>query len=151
MGLHQTVTRSAIRRTTRGAFSLVEVMVVLTVIGVMIAISAPSFKTSIEQSRADIATANLRAIWSAERVYWLEGHVYADKDQLQTAKLLDPIVLDSLINSTSIGGYTYTLTPASDHSSFTAMATRSGGTGNYLTIDSNGTITATGVLHPGFQ
>ena len=57
-------------------FSLVEVMVVLTVIGVLIALSVPSYQRAVEQARADVAVANLRAIWSAERLFWIEHHPY---------------------------------------------------------------------------
>ena len=74
-------------------FSLVEVMVVLTILGILIAMAVPRYTRAIEQSRADIAAANLRAIWSAERLYWLENRVYtADLNRLQTLGLLDSAV-----------------------------------------------------------
>ena len=66
-------------------------MVVLTVIAIMAAMCIPTFQRAIEQSRADVAAANLRAIWAAERLYWLEYHAYTDQfDNLRAMGLLDP-------------------------------------------------------------
>src|SRR5450830_404694 len=72
-------------------FTLTELMVTLTIIAAMTAMSVPSFQRAMEQSRADIAAANLRAIWAAQRLYWLENHAYtSDLTQLQALGLLDP-------------------------------------------------------------
>jgi prepilin-type N-terminal cleavage/methylation domain-containing protein len=148
--MHPETIRSSIRRIRRTAFTLVEVMIVLIVICAMIAMSSPSFRRSVEQSRADIALANLKAVWSAERVYWLDQHAYATTDQLNTAKLLDPEVLASLTSSTAMGGYVYTLNLAADLKTFTAKAERTVGS-NSFTIDQDGTVTVSGSVTPGFQ
>jgi prepilin-type N-terminal cleavage/methylation domain-containing protein len=139
-----------ILRVRLAGFSLVEVMIVLIVICAMVAMSSPSFKRSIEQSRADIAAANLRAIWSAERVYWLDKHQYATATDLTTAKLLDPEILKALTSGTAMGGYIYTLTLASDLNTFTAQAERSVGS-SVFSIDQDGTISVSGTYTPGFQ
>ena len=129
------------REPSRRGFSLVEVMVVLTVIGVLIAMGIPSYGRAIEQARADIAAANLQAIWSAERLYWIQSHTYtADLGGLRTMGLLDP----EIVLSTS--GYVYSVASASD-AAFTAVAARSGSTrwtGQY-TIDESGLLT--GAIH----
>jgi Tfp pilus assembly protein PilE len=52
-------------------------MVVLTIMGVLVSIAAPTYQKAVEQSRVDIAAANLRTIWAAQRYYHLEYHVYA--------------------------------------------------------------------------
>jgi general secretion pathway protein G len=137
----------------RSGFSLVEVMVVLTVIGILIALSVPRYERAWEQAHADIAAANLRAIWSAERVYWLEYHGYtSDLAGLQALGLLDSAVV---LAST---GYVYAVSSA-DSGTFTATATRTGSarwSGAY-TIDETGTLAgvvqALGEpdLRPGFQ
>jgi type IV pilus assembly protein PilE len=133
--------------------SLVEVMLVLAVMGVLVSMSAPSFRRSMEQSRADIAGSNLRAIWAAQRVYWLEHRSYAaDLSALTSSGLLDPTVISS---STY---YLYTVR-AADSSSFTSTATRTGSTrwSGYFTIDAegnlSGAIQAAGEpnIVPGFQ
>jgi hypothetical protein len=86
-----------------------------------------------------VAGANLRALWSAERLYWLENHAYtSDLNQLQTLGLLDPTV------ATASTVYVYAVTTA-DENSFTATATRVGSTvwsGNY-SVDQTGATTGT--------
>ena len=47
--------------------TLIEVILTMTIIGILIATSVPSFHRLLEKSRADLSGANLRAIWSAER------------------------------------------------------------------------------------
>jgi prepilin-type N-terminal cleavage/methylation domain-containing protein len=137
----------------RAGFSLVEVMVVLTVMAILVALAVPRYGRAIEQSRADIAAANLRAVWSAERLYWLENHAYsADLAALQAAGLLDPQVV------LATAGYVYQV-PASDSNTFTAIATRTGSarwSGAYQIDETglvSGTIQAAGqtAIVPGFQ
>ncbi len=128
-------------------------MVVLVVMGILVAMAAPSFRRALEQSRADLAGANLRAIWSAERLYWLESHAYTDDlNQLQSLQLLDPAV----VSAATV--YVYAVT-AADNNTFTATATRTGSTrwtGEFV-IDQTGTISgvieASGEanIQPGFQ
>lgn len=134
-------------------FSLVEVMVVLTILGILIAMAVPRYTRAIEQSRADIAAANLRAIWSAERLYWLEHRAYtADLTSLQALGLLDP----SVVMTTS--GYVYAVRAAAE-STFTASATRTGNnawTGEFVIDETgafSGSVSALGEprIVPGFQ
>jgi prepilin-type N-terminal cleavage/methylation domain-containing protein len=137
----------------RNGVSLVEVMVVLTIVGILVAMAVPRYERTLEQSRADIAAANLRAIWSAERAYWLEHHSYtADLSGLQALGLLDSAVV------LATTGYVYAV-PSADSITFTATATRTGSSrwnGQY-TMDEAGTVA--GVIHapgepdisPGFQ
>src|SRR5688572_29098867 len=110
------------RRGGKRALTLMEVVAVSAIIGVMISSSAPSFRRAIERSRADVATANLQAIWSAQRLYWLETRSYAeDLSVLQSAGLLGPTIVGQT------GGYVYTISDA-DSKTFTAVATRRGST-----------------------
>lgn len=134
-------------------FSLMEVVIVLTIMGVLIAMAVPTFQRALEQSRADVAGANLRAIWSAERLYWLENHSYSsDLNELRTLGLVDP----TLVTATTV--YVYGVAGA-DATSFTATATRSGSSrwSGALSVDQtgafSGTIEATGQanIQPGFQ
>jgi prepilin-type N-terminal cleavage/methylation domain-containing protein len=114
-------------RPDRGAsshrgYSLIETMVALVIASVLVAMGIPRFQTSLEKARADVAGANLRAIWSAQRLYWLESpsrSYAADLPTLHTANLIDP----SLAAATA--PYTYQVTVLAD-GTFTATATRSG-------------------------
>ena len=119
-------------------------MIVVTVLAVLIAIAVPSYTRAIEQSRADVAGANLRAIWAAQRLYWLDQRAYAaDLPSLQTLGLLDPTLL------AGPSGYAYAIS-AADAGAFTATATRTGSTvfsGEFI-IDATGTMTGA-VMSPG--
>ncbi len=130
-----------------------ELMIVLTVISILISFSASGFRRSIEQSHADIAGANLRAIWSAERLYWLEYRTYtSDLSELQSLGLIDPTVVAGTAR------YVYTI-PAADGTTFTAAATRAGSTrwSGQFTVGEDGVLSgavqATGEpdVVPGFQ
>ena len=138
---------------SRHAFTLVELIVVLTVMGVLLSIAAPTVHRSMEQSQADIAAANLRAIWSAQKLYWLDNRTYTnDLSELETLGLLDPAI------PSASTWYVYSI-PASTDDTFTAAADRTGSvrwTGQ-LTIDEtgvvSGSISAPGnaPVVPGFQ
>jgi hypothetical protein len=111
----------------------------MTIIGILISMSVPSFHRLLEKSRADLAGANLRAIWSAERVYWLEYRTYtADFAVLQSLGLIDPTVVAAL------APYAYQVTAADDHT-FVATATRAGNAlwNGAFNIDQTGTISGT--------
>jgi type II secretory pathway pseudopilin PulG len=100
---------------------LIETLVALVMMSVLLAMGVPRFQFSLEQARANVAGANLRSIWSAERLYWLQNRSYApDLTTLQSANVLDP----TLVSTTA--PYTYSVTVSTDGSTFTATATRSG-------------------------
>lgn len=134
----------------RRGFSLIELMVAVTIIGVMAAIAVPSYRYALIQARADIAAANLRAIWAAERLYWLEYHTYTDKldhqegtnDGLVDFDLLDPMIFQSRF---------YEYAPASTASN-TAFSVSAANTldGITITIDQTGTL-QTSDITLGFQ
>jgi len=142
----QTADRSAARR----GFTLTELMVVTVIIGITAAMSVPSLQRAIEQSRADIAGANLRAIWAAQRLYWLENHDYADTTTLRDIGLVDK----EIVSVSGVGGYTYDV-PNRTATAFTATATNTRGLGSYSineTGDVSGSITIGGIaITPGFQ
>ena len=136
--------RTRDRRNPRKAVTFVEVVTVLVVIGVLISMSAPTFTRTIEQAQADIAGANLQAIWSAQRFYWLENRDYADDlEDLVDMDLLDPSIL------TGTRRYRYRIRQA-DKDSFEAEAQRrnsSRWSGEYTLIETGeitGIIQASG-------
>ena len=112
-------------------------MVVLTLMGVLLSLAAPSFQRAFEQARADVAVANLKAIWVAERAYWLENRAYtADLSVLQSLDLIDSSILaDS-------SPYAYSVSWA-DESVLAVTAARRGSdvwTGAFA-IDQSGLVT----------
>ena len=150
---HKQIARRA-RSTNRRArgLTLIEVLVVMTVMSVLLAMAGPSFHRTVEQSHADLAGANLNAVWNAQRFYWLEHHTYSTSiTELQSLELLD----SSLTGATA--RYSYGISSADD-ATFTAAATRTGSSrwAGSFTIDQMGTaggfIQATGHpnITPGF-
>ena len=146
-------------RTRNRGYSLVEMIVAMMVVGVLISMGIPRFQQSLEQARANAAGANLQAIWSAQRLYWLENRTYAiDLPTLLAANPGSPLIDPSLATMTS--PYTYAVTDASE-TGFTATATRSTGSsgwaGSFTIIadgTSSGTLQQTGnssTIVPGFQ
>ena len=137
----------------RAGISLLEMAVVISVMGILIASAVPSFRRAFEQSRADIAGANLRAIWSAERIYWLDQHAFtSDMQELESRGLIDPAVI------AGNAAYTFAVNSA-DESTFSAVATRIGSErwSGAFTIDQSGTVSGSVVapgensIHPGFE
>jgi prepilin-type N-terminal cleavage/methylation domain-containing protein len=128
-------------RTAERGYSLIEMVVAIMVVGVLISMGVPRFSRSMEQARANVAGANLQAIWSAQRLYWLENRTYAaDLATLQslTTPNFSPLIDPSLV--TAVTPYTYVVTSPDDGNTFTATATRansSGWSGSW-TIDQNG-------------
>ena len=124
-------------RKARMGFTLIELVVVLTVMAVLTSFSVPSFRRTMEQSKADQASANLQALWSAQQLYWLEQRTYTNSlTALRDLKLIDPMLLDAT------GDYLYSIVSANDDG-FSGRATRRGTkqwTGT-LTIDQSGTVT----------
>ncbi len=125
-------------RTGRRAYTLVEMSVVLIIMGIFITLAMPRFSRSLESARADVAGANLRAIWTAERIYWLDNRTYTTSlDVLVSLNLLDP----SITSNTS---YTYLVT-AADVATFTATAQRAPNVSwsGTVTITQDGGLTGT--------
>ena len=68
---------------TRG-HTLVELTVVMFVMALLASIGVPRFVHSLEQARVDMAATNLRAIWTAQRLYWLKHQSYCQTSLGQT-------------------------------------------------------------------
>jgi prepilin-type N-terminal cleavage/methylation domain-containing protein len=139
----------------RSGYSLIEALVALVMMSVLVAMGVPRFQLSLEQSRANVAGANLRSIWSAQRLYWLESRSYApDLTTLASANLVDPSF------ASANAPYTYSVTVSSDGSSVSATATRSGSSSwsGGFTIASDGSFSGSvqqggqvNVIVPNFQ
>ena len=124
----------------RRGFTLVEVVVVMTIMGIMIAIPTPMFLRAVEQSKLDVNAANLRAIWNAERLYRLEhGRFGSISDLLPGGdeNLIDP----SIVSATAY--YQYAISVSADGRSFTVSAQHPGSSRCYgsIAIDQDGTLT----------
>ena len=92
----------------------------MTILSVLLALSAPSVIRTMEQSHADLAGASLRSIAAAQRFYWLDNRTYATSLQ----DLIDAELVDEELFSSS-PRYEYSVT-AADATGFTAQARRRG-------------------------
>lgn len=136
------------RGRARRAFTLIEVMVVMTMIGILSAMCAWTFPRAVEQARADLAAANLRTIWAAQRFFRLENGLYADSlELLRQRGLLDAGILSPADPPELIAAqnpsYLYEIT-GSDLNTFSAAATRTSGAAlpgeRTLEIDESGVV-----------
>jgi prepilin-type N-terminal cleavage/methylation domain-containing protein len=128
-------------------YTLIELMMVVTILGILIAIPAPMFARAVEQPKLDVATANLRSIWAAERFYFLENGRYGSLSELSAATLANgaPNLANDLIDPSILAGstfYSYTVSTP-DGQSFVATATRPSSAQCFgtVTIDQTGNLT----------
>src|SRR3954454_24416241 len=133
---------TAARRAGYG-HSLIEIMVAVAVVGVLTSFGVPRFTRSLEQSRVDVAASNLRAIWMAQRLFWLKHQAYSDSlaglvsDPADGENFLDPSLDASSGANLADSPCQVTAAGAGD---FTATASRAGPTGwsGSLSISSDG-------------
>jgi prepilin-type N-terminal cleavage/methylation domain-containing protein len=138
-------------RTGRGrrGFTLVELTIVMIIIGLMAVLAVPTFRCAVEQARADLASANLKTIWAAQRIYWLDNHRFASQlSDLRSLDLIDGPIADSAGNPKAL--YVYRISSA-DTSTFIAGALRnaSGVWTGQVQINQEGRLTGTIISHQG--
>src|SRR5690349_5249088 len=92
------------RRRVRG-FTLLELMLVVTLIGILARLAIPNFKNFQCKAKQSEAKIGLKAIAQAELVYWGEWGAYVDLNTLKNTSLQTGI-----ITGASFYGYTVTNT-----------------------------------------
>ncbi len=102
----------------RSAFSLIEIVVTMTIMAILLTMTAPSVIQTMEQSHADMAGAGLRMVNTAQRFYWLENRTYAPNMQA----LIDADLIDGDLDLTA-PRYEYSIVSA-DANGFQAQAVR---------------------------
>jgi prepilin-type N-terminal cleavage/methylation domain-containing protein len=133
-----------VRDRARRGNTLIELMVAVVVVGVLSTLGIPRFSRSLEQSRADVAAANLRAIWTAQRMYWLNDPNRQYATTLQA--LYDQNLLDrSLTSSNANYSYKDPEPDPDDSSGFVIKAERAAGSSwsGFLQINTKGEISST--------
>lgn len=128
------------RPTENEAFTLMETCIALVIISLMVVMAAPIYHRAMEQARVSTAAGNLKTIWSAQRVYWLEYRTFTQEmDTLQSMDLLNPDIVNSQTEPDV--PFVYQITSA-DENSFTAVAIRnaSGVWAGQISIDQTGQI-----------
>ncbi len=137
----------------RRGHTLIELTVVMFVMALLASFGVPQFVHSLEQSKVDMAATNLRAIWTAQRLYWLAHQTYAPDlnslysdptDQENFLAQPDPVAPTQPYYQCAVTPNTATATD------FQATATRSPSSSwsGTLSIGSNGVVTGS-VTDPG--
>ena len=124
-----------------GGFTLTEIVIAMTIMAILITMSTPIYSKAIEQARVDNAARELMTIWSAQRVYWLDNHSYAEN--IITLQNLDLISTSLPLSEESVSKmYIYEIVSA-DSESFIASATRNQSSrwSGQIEIDEFGIIT----------
>ncbi|HYX41332.1 MAG TPA: prepilin-type N-terminal cleavage/methylation domain-containing protein [Pyrinomonadaceae bacterium] len=93
------------RRNARG-FSLIELMIVIAIIGILIGVGIPAWRSSVTRANETATIQNLRTIATEERNYYMGHSNYGTFDQLIEAGGLDKTFTGE---TPTRDGYTFTL------------------------------------------
>jgi prepilin-type N-terminal cleavage/methylation domain-containing protein len=124
---------------TRQGFTLIELMVALTVMALTASFAVPRFQKALEQTRVDLSASNLESLWTAQRLYLAQNHTFASSIEV----LKESNLLDATFPATDVGSYFVYVVTSADATGFNASAQRvnsahwSGG----LTISEQGVVT----------
>lgn len=136
-----------------GGFTLVELMIVVTIVAVLATVAIPMFQTVPQRSKSTEATTALGLIRSSMRIYYVEHGTYAnavcfgDGDQVTNGGLLG--VTDSDLAGRYFSSECYVFSGAPTANTFTVECDGSRSSapfasevdGIVVTIDQNGELT----------
>jgi len=122
-------------------------IVVLVVMMILAQFMVYPTQKAMEQSRADIAVAGLRAIWTAQRLYYIENQTYATSLNVLVSAGLLSLKDFNQTSDDSTRHYYYMIDAGASSTTFTASAwryDRRDGTltpwNGSLTINQDGTV-----------
>jgi len=106
------------------AFTLLEVLIVVIIIGILAAIALPQYVNTIEKARSAEATSNIGALRSSVERYWYEQSALAAS---YTPAALDRLDIDNPNNDTNrLFDYTLTDNSTQTTKTYTIRAERIG-------------------------
>jgi prepilin-type N-terminal cleavage/methylation domain-containing protein len=119
------------------AFTLIELVVVVIIIGILSSIAFPEFMRVKERAHDKRGMAILRVIDAAERDYKMDTGLYWPDNQ--TSPFFDLSIINSVLSLDIAGedGWSYTIVSPTGHQTYQAILTRnSGGYGREWHINS---------------
>jgi prepilin-type N-terminal cleavage/methylation domain-containing protein len=132
-------------RLTRSAFTLLELIVTIVIIGILAGLAIPMFPRAIESTKANTAVAGLQSIRSGERIYRVEEGTYWPTEGSESN--IDTIndTLRTLLDTRAARSWNYSV-DADTPDVFTATATRRSGSnsGETIMIDQDGFVDKSG-------
>jgi type IV pilus assembly protein PilE len=126
---------------TRG-FTLIEIMVVVTIIGILVAIAFPSYQNHLRKGRRAQAQSYLMEVTNAQHQYLLDARTYAPNEATLSKPMPTDVSSFYSINFVTAGAppsFTITLTPSGVQAKDGTLTIDS--TGAKTRVDANGTHT----------
>ncbi len=110
----------------RGGFTLAEVLIVIVIIGMLAALSIPSFERSVERARVKDAQVTLQMIFQAERIFLLDQGTSYGTLTPPPPSYTGTLVANNYLPAPSGNDWTYSavISPPGTIPTFQATATR---------------------------
>lgn len=131
------------QRTGVGAFTLLELLIVIIILGVLAALALPQYLRTVERGRSSEAIIHLGTIRIAEMNYYAEHRAYTDA--WTVLDIDNPNDLPIPPDGTRLFEYTIEIAEGQDTFTASARRTRPDGTDDIVTINERGRITRTTV------
>ena len=126
------------------AFTIIELLIVVIIIGVLATIAIPQFSKAVEKSKVGKAKSNLAVVAKAEAMVYAENGAYTAPGSLTTANIANLTAQISEVGPFLTGDADWTYTINAAGTSFEAVATRKSGLNQNCALTYNGTTSVIG-------
>src|SRR5690349_18140100 len=99
-------------------FSMVELLMVVTIIGILMAIAIPGLRRAKQNAQMGSAVQSIRVIYSGEAIYLKKYNVYGTLTELGTE-----LILDQVLSSGDKEEYIFVLTVGATGKTYTVTGT----------------------------